>query len=169
MLTGARPPSVARVTRPSFGAASAICARYSRSLQRDRARQNTPMASLSSAPLTRSLPSNPSPSRYIDIRCSKGYPTQERKQALVRMVTNFLSCVLESSCYSACIMQVQTPKRLDDATARKLAVNADVDPKTIQKAYRGETIRGMAGYRARQALIEAGLVSAQTGSESANK
>ncbi len=46
--------------------------------------------------------------------------------------------------------------KLDDATCRKIAVQADCDPRTIKKALRGEPVRGMAGRRARTALLEAG-------------
>jgi hypothetical protein len=46
---------------------------------------------------------------------------------------------------------------LDAATVRRLAVRADVDPRTIQKVYEGLPVRGMAGRRARGALAEAGL------------
>lgn len=46
---------------------------------------------------------------------------------------------------------------LDAATLRSLAVKASCDERTIQKAARGEAIRGMAGYRAREALKAAGF------------
>lgn len=46
--------------------------------------------------------------------------------------------------------------RIDEATVRALAVKASVHPRTIQKALRGERIRGLAGHRARAALCEAG-------------
>ena len=42
--------------------------------------------------------------------------------------------------------------RIDEATARTLAVEAGVDPRTIKKVDRGEEVVGMAGERARAAL-----------------
>lgn len=50
------------------------------------------------------------------------------------------------------------PIKLDAATARWLAVEAGVDPKTIAKVARGEKVRGMAGHRALVALRAAGLL-----------
>ena len=49
---------------------------------------------------------------------------------------------------------VKTPSqhRIDEATARTLAVEAGVDPRTIKKVDRGEEVVGMAGERARAAL-----------------
>jgi hypothetical protein len=47
---------------------------------------------------------------------------------------------------------------LDAATARRLAVEASCDPKTIIKALRNEPVRGMAGYRAREVLEKHGLL-----------
>lgn len=47
---------------------------------------------------------------------------------------------------------------LDEAVRRELAVKAEVDPRTIEKALRGEPVRGMAGRRARRALRDAGFV-----------
>jgi hypothetical protein len=52
-----------------------------------------------------------------------------------------------------------TRRRLETATIRALAVTAGVDPRTIMRSYAGETVRGLAGRRARRALIEAGLLS----------
>jgi hypothetical protein len=49
------------------------------------------------------------------------------------------------------------PGNLDEATARTLAVRGSVCPRSIQKAYRGEPVRGMAGHRALAALKAAGL------------
>lgn len=53
---------------------------------------------------------------------------------------------------------VKTQRSLDAATARKLAVAASTDPRTIQRTWRGEVVRGLAGERARAALAEAGLL-----------
>lgn len=48
------------------------------------------------------------------------------------------------------------PLKLDNATLRRLAVRASVDPKTIQKVFAGLPVRGLAKYRAIAALEEAG-------------
>lgn len=42
--------------------------------------------------------------------------------------------------------------------ARKLAVEASVDPRTIVRTLEGRRVRGMAGDRARRVLVEAGLL-----------
>jgi hypothetical protein len=47
--------------------------------------------------------------------------------------------------------------KLDAATLRRLAVRASCSPKTIQKIWLGMPVRGLAGYRGRAALLEAGL------------
>lgn len=44
--------------------------------------------------------------------------------------------------------------------ARMLAVQAQVDPRTLEKLLRGEDVAGMAGDRARNVLIQAGLLAA---------
>jgi hypothetical protein len=44
----------------------------------------------------------------------------------------------------------------DTATKRRLAVEASCDLRTIQKAFDGEPIRGLAGHRARAVLKAAG-------------
>jgi hypothetical protein len=46
---------------------------------------------------------------------------------------------------------------LDEAKKRELAVKASVDPRTIEKALRGEPIRGMARERAVAVLLAAGV------------
>ena len=48
-----------------------------------------------------------------------------------------------------------TRKTIDEANARRLAVKADCDTRTIKKVLRGERVRGMAGERALAVLIEA--------------
>jgi hypothetical protein len=48
-------------------------------------------------------------------------------------------------------------QKLDSATLRRLAVKASCSPPTIQKVYLGRPVRGLAYYRARAALEEAGL------------
>lgn len=50
-------------------------------------------------------------------------------------------------------------KRLDKATIRELAVKASCDPRTIDKVFRGEVVRGMSGHRARAVLAAAGLLT----------
>ncbi len=47
---------------------------------------------------------------------------------------------------------------LDAATARRLAVEASCDTRTVIRALRGEHIRGLAGYRAREVLVRHGLI-----------
>lgn len=49
-------------------------------------------------------------------------------------------------------------KTIDESTARRLAVKADCDPRTIRKALRGETVRGLAGHRVKRVLEEEGLL-----------
>lgn len=51
-------------------------------------------------------------------------------------------------------------RTIDEANARRLAVKADCDTRTIKKALRGEVVRGMSGQRAKAVLIEAGLIEA---------
>ncbi len=48
--------------------------------------------------------------------------------------------------------------KLDAATARRLAVRAGTDPRTVQRVANGERVKGMAGQRAARALVEAGLI-----------
>ncbi|HKW48699.1 MAG TPA: hypothetical protein VJN70_14720 [Gemmatimonadaceae bacterium] len=52
------------------------------------------------------------------------------------------------------------PKRplIDAATLRRLSVTASCDPRTIRKMLRGEKVLGLAGERARAALIKEGLI-----------
>jgi hypothetical protein len=51
-----------------------------------------------------------------------------------------------------------TQRQLDWPTARALAVKANVDPRSILAAARGEPVRGAAGHRAREVLREAGYL-----------
>ena len=53
---------------------------------------------------------------------------------------------------------MNTRHTLDAATIRELAVRADVDPRTISKVMDGQPARGMAGRRARAALIAGGFL-----------
>ena len=50
-------------------------------------------------------------------------------------------------------------RRLDAATARKLAVEASCDPRTIQRAFAEQTVRGLAGERAQEVLVKHGLLA----------
>lgn len=53
------------------------------------------------------------------------------------------------------------PKTLDEATTRRIAVEADVDPRTVLRELREPgSVRGMSGERARTALIKRGLIRA---------
>ena len=52
-------------------------------------------------------------------------------------------------------------KHIDAANARRLAVKADCDTRTIAKVLRGEPVRGMSGQRARNVLVEAGYLTPQ--------
>lgn len=48
----------------------------------------------------------------------------------------------------------------DSATRRKLAVDAGVDPRTIERVLLGLPVRGMPGHRAREAVKQAGFAVA---------
>jgi hypothetical protein len=52
-------------------------------------------------------------------------------------------------------------RRLPEDLARQVAVGSGTDPRTVQKVFRGEPVRGMAGRRAREALRAAGIKLAQ--------
>lgn len=49
-----------------------------------------------------------------------------------------------------------TKKTIDEANARRLAVAADCDPRTIKKVLRGDESQTIAAQRARKALADAG-------------
>lgn len=49
----------------------------------------------------------------------------------------------------------------DQATKRRLAVEASCDPRTIDKVLRGEPVRGLARQRALAVLVAAGYLSAE--------
>lgn len=55
---------------------------------------------------------------------------------------------------------------LDKASIRALAVQASVDPRTIVAVIEGRPVRGMAGQRARAALIAAGVLPPSAGGQS---
>jgi hypothetical protein len=55
--------------------------------------------------------------------------------------------------------------KLDKSQKRKLAVEWEVDPRSLEKLLRGEEVRGMAGHRARAALHSVGIELAQNDSE----
>jgi hypothetical protein len=46
---------------------------------------------------------------------------------------------------------------IDPIVARQLALKHSIDVRTLQRALRGEPVRGLAGHRAKEALREAGL------------
>lgn len=50
---------------------------------------------------------------------------------------------------------------LDAATLRRLAVLADVDPRTIRKVLDGAAVRGMTGQRVRAVLLAQGYLHDQ--------
>jgi hypothetical protein len=47
---------------------------------------------------------------------------------------------------------------IDESTRRRLAVLADVDPRSIDKLLLGQSVRGAAGIRALAVLADAGLL-----------
>jgi hypothetical protein len=47
---------------------------------------------------------------------------------------------------------------VDAAILRQLAVEGDVDPRSLRKLLAGKTVRGMAGRRAALVLLQAGLL-----------
>ncbi len=51
-------------------------------------------------------------------------------------------------------------RTIDEATARRLAVKADCDPRTLRKVLKGDKPCTMSAKRAQAALIEAGLLQA---------
>lgn len=51
-------------------------------------------------------------------------------------------------------------RTIDAANARRLAVKAVCDPRTITRVLQGIPVRGDAGNRARAVLVEAGLLRA---------
>lgn len=50
-------------------------------------------------------------------------------------------------------------KKADASSLRRLAVLADVDPRSLRRLLRGEQVRGAAGHRARRVLVEEGYLS----------
>ena len=50
-------------------------------------------------------------------------------------------------------------RNLDAATLRRLAVQGDVDPRSLRRLLRGEPVRGAAGHRARRVLVESGYLN----------
>jgi hypothetical protein len=59
------------------------------------------------------------------------------------------------------IQATPAPSPLEDCVARALALEAAVHPKTIKKEFLSPcSVRGMPGVRARQVLIEHGLLKA---------
>lgn len=56
-------------------------------------------------------------------------------------------------------------KTIDASTLRRLAVQADVDPRSLLRLYHGKAVRGAAGHRARRVLVEAGYLTEPTSGE----
>lgn len=54
---------------------------------------------------------------------------------------------------------MSSPRTPDASTIRRLAVEADVDPRSIHAVLRGRDVRGMAGRRARDVLVRHGFVA----------
>ena len=52
-------------------------------------------------------------------------------------------------------------RTIDEATARRLSVKADCDPRTLRKVLRGEDAKSMSAKRARAVLVEAGFIVEQ--------
>lgn len=52
-------------------------------------------------------------------------------------------------------------RTIDEATARKLSVKADCDPRTLRKVLKGGETKTLSAKRARAALVEAGLMDEQ--------
>ena len=63
---------------------------------------------------------------------------------------------------------MNTPRSLDAATKRRLAVEASTDPRTIERVYRGELVRGLAAERARAVLTASGLLTEKPASALSN-
>jgi hypothetical protein len=59
------------------------------------------------------------------------------------------------------LLMITVQKKLDAGTALKLVVEASVDPRTLQRVYLGEVVRGLPGERARAVLIRHGLTVPQ--------
>lgn len=49
-------------------------------------------------------------------------------------------------------------RTIDEATARRLSVKAECDPRTLRKVLRGEEARSMSAKRARAVLVEEGFI-----------
>jgi hypothetical protein len=56
------------------------------------------------------------------------------------------------------VQKPRRPRSLDAGTARQLAVEANVDPRSIIRVLQGQIVRGSAGARATAALKRAGLL-----------
>jgi hypothetical protein len=58
---------------------------------------------------------------------------------------------------------------IDASTLRRLAVQASCDPRTIAAVAQGRAVRGLAGERARAALIAEGLLPSSSSTNGAVK
>lgn len=52
-------------------------------------------------------------------------------------------------------------RTIDEATARRLSVKAECDPRTLRKVLRGDPTNSMSAKRAAAVLIEAGFLVAK--------
>ena len=52
-----------------------------------------------------------------------------------------------------------TPRDVDTAMIRRLAVEADADPRTVRRVLRGERVRGMVDRRVRRVLAAHDLLA----------
>lgn len=57
-------------------------------------------------------------------------------------------------------MSAPREQQLPAATLRELAVLAEVDPRSIRRAYEGREVRGLAGIRAKRVLRQHGYILA---------
>lgn len=58
-------------------------------------------------------------------------------------------------------------KAIDTATVRRLAVEAEADPRSVEARLRGKRVRGMAGHRIDRVLAKHGLAPGVLASEAA--
>lgn len=59
------------------------------------------------------------------------------------------------------------PGQIDTATIRRLAVEAEADPRSVEARLRGKKVRGLAGHRIDRVLAAHGLTPGMLASEAA--
>ena len=64
---------------------------------------------------------------------------------------------------SRCSTMTASKRCPDASTLRELAVRGGVDPRTLRKLMAGKPVRGMAGRRAANALVQAGYLPPEHG------